>query len=76
MVKGIEPTFVLSSYQTICSGNSQMFTCDQAHTNPPFAMTVCVPIITLLTRDIIANTAESLMTVVSISAFAKLTANS
>ena len=41
---------------------------------PPFAMTVCVPIITLLTLDIIANTAESVMTVVSIPTLAKLVA--
>ena len=45
-------------------------------TYPPLAITVCVPIMTLLTVDIIAKTAESGMTVVSIPATARLLARS
>lgn len=42
---------------------------------PPLAITVWVPIMTLLTLDMMANTAESLMTVVSMLARARLIAS-
>lgn len=46
-------------------------------TYPPFAMTVWVPIMTLFTLAMMANIAESVITVVSMFPFlAKLTANS
>lgn len=43
---------------------------------PPFANIVCVPIITLLTLDIIANIAESVITVTFKPTFAKFAASS
>ena len=48
----------------------------QGFSHPPLAITVWVLTMTLFTLDITANTAESVMTVVSMLAFAKLAANS
>lgn len=62
-----------TTLSALCGQVSQ---CSIQMSYPPLAITVCVPMITLFTRDIIANTAESFITVVSMPDFAKLTANS
>lgn len=56
----------LAARATVCAPD--------AARRPPFASTLCVPMITLFTRDIKANIAESGMTVVSILDLARLAA--